>query len=275
MFLIKSEQYFFGSYHFEKQTSFYKKLLYGLVITKCIHWLVFFDLLFSDNSLIYIRPYSSGSIKDLAFVLCNYGGANLNLSFILITCALSLLLLFSKSTYIAETIIWLLIINLHNRIYSTLSGGDHLLTQLLFFNIFLCKNASPSSLRQVFHNFAVLAIIIQVCLVYFLAALSKLGDETWLRGDAVQMIAGVDHFSTGVALRWPQPVYLALNYFVMTYQLLFPVLALLKRTKRPFLIVGIIMHLYIAFVTGLPGFAAIMIIAYVFFWPVKPANPEN
>ena len=130
-------------------------------------------------------------------------------------------------------------------------------------------------MRHILHNFGALAVIAQVCIVYFLAALGKLSDPVWLGGNAALTIAGVDHFSAGNGLQWPALIYVVLNYFVIAYQLLFPVLAFFKGIRMPFLIAGIVMHLYIAFVTGLPGFAAVMLLGYVFFWPMKPANPEN
>ena len=56
---------------------------------------------------------------------------------------------------------------------------------------------------------------------------------------------------------------------VMFYQLLFPIVVWIKQIKKIVLFIGIVMHLYIGLVMGLPEFAAIMILSYVFFWPIK------
>jgi hypothetical protein len=56
---------------------------------------------------------------------------------------------------------------------------------------------------------------------------------------------------------------------VLGYQLLFPVLVWIKKIKKMFLLLGILMHLYIAFVMGLVEFGSVMIISYIIFWPIK------
>jgi hypothetical protein len=57
-----------------------------------------------------------------------------------------------------------------------------------------------------------------------------------------------------------------LNYLVIWYQLLFPVLVWIKPIKKWYLLAGIVQHLFIAFVLGLPSFGLIMIVAYAIFY---------
>jgi hypothetical protein len=70
-------------------------------------------------------------------------------------------------------------------------------------------------------------------------------------------------------------LFIALNYVVLAYQLLFPVLVWIKKIKKPFLILGILMHLYIAFVIGLVSFGFVMILPYIYFWPNSTAEARR
>ena len=180
--------------------------------------------------------------------------------------------------FLFEFLVWLLVINIHNKIYPTLTGGDYLLNQFLFFNCFLSKSLNSfinwqSSLSKCFHNFGVLALLIQIQLVYLIAALAKLSSNDWLSGVAIINLDKVEYFNlyskafsvTGISAYF-------FNYLVLSYQLLFPVLIWFEKIKKPLLIMGIFTHLYIAFVMGIMGFGLIMLIPYVFFWPVKNTN---
>jgi len=112
----------------------------------------------------------------------------------------------------------------------------------------------------------------QICLVYFFSALAKLHDENWLNGTAVLMTSQVDHFSLPIisnnAARFTF-LLVFLNYLVLFYQVLFPIVIWIKKIKKTFIVIGILMHLYIAFVMGLVSFGLIMILPYIYFWPEK------
>jgi hypothetical protein len=186
---------------------------------------------------------------------------------------------FDKHYFIADFFIWFLIININNKIYPTLTGGDYLLNQFLFFNCWLCSqkkaDSTPhwsSDLKKFFHNLSIIAIIIQVCLVYFLSALAKCNDENWISGNALDEISKVHHFSlfSVIPRTASSSVFLMIiNYVIVFYQLLFPLLIWIKKIKRPFICFGVLMHLYIALVMGLVEFSVIMLIAYIYFWPTK------
>jgi hypothetical protein len=249
---------------------------------KTIYWLCYFGILFGKNSIAFSSPEPIGYFKNLAFLVYNSGSCFLSMGFIIAAAVLSLLNLFQKTIYfIQDFLLWFIVINLNNKIYPTLTGGDYLLNQFLFFNCFLSASFVVNSkwqnaLRICLHNFAVIALIIQVCLVYFLSSLAKLNDHGWLSGEAIIRISQIKHFSVYSFLEYNpgyNPVFIFLNYIVLAYQLLFPLLIWVKKIKKPLLILGILMHLYIALIMGLVEFGAIMILAYVLFWPVK--QPES
>lgn len=276
----KLSAYFFTDFNFKSQALWFKRLLYLFLIIESISYVCYYDLFFGENSIVYSEPKSIGFFKDFAFVLYNSSFSSLGLYFILFVLLLSAWNLFSGKIYsVSDFLLWLLVLNIHNRIYPALTGGDNLMNQFLFFNCFLSayfqiKSGWKAETKVFFHNLACMAIIIQVCIVYFLSALAKLSDDEWLNGGAIRMISRINYFSLFSFLTYSKnlaPVLIFLNYIVLFYQLFFPLLICVKNLKKPLLILGILMHLYIAFVMGLVAFGFIMIVAYVFFWPLKPS----
>ncbi len=270
--------YFFFDYRSKIQSIWFKRLLYIYLIIRTAQWLFHFELLFGENSIIYSKPQSIGFFKDLAFILYSQTEPGLSLVFLIALISISVFhLITTKFSFFGDVLIWFTVLNIHNKLYPSLTGGDLLLNQFLFFNCFISarfiKNETRFNLLRVcIHNVAVLGIILQLCLVYFLSGLAKVGDPEWLNGQAIISVAKIRHFSLYSFLSYNpllDPLYFFLNYLVLFYQVLFPALVWIGFIKRPLLLIGIGMHVYIGFVMGLPEFSAIMIIAYVYFWPVK------
>lgn len=228
-------------------------------------------LLFGPESIITTKAVSLDPFKSLAFILYGLNSMTYSVGAIVLVIGLSLLQLSRlRVFFIPDFICWFLVLNINNQVYATLSGGDYLLNQLLLFNCFLSANlVSKKELRHLFHNLASIAIVIQVCLVYFLSGLFKFMDEPWLNGSAVEMINHVNHFSMYKPFElFSGSLFSKITgYLVMTYQLLFPLLVWISRIKKAFLCIGIAMHLYIIFAIGLPTFGIITILSYSYFWP--------
>ncbi len=263
---------------FEVQSAKFKQWLYIYLILRVTFWLNQYNLFFGENALVYSSFRSMGNYKDIAFILMNSHSSTLAYYFLfglLLLCALSLFVRAARP--VADILIWLLVINLHYKIYASLTGGDYLINQLLFFNvgIGLYSFKVPEKLNfitKILHNGAVIAIITQVCLLYFLSGLAKLIDFNWQSGNALEIISAVEQFKlieTPHQSAISKALLLILNYLILTYQVLFPVLVFNQRIKKIVLIFGIGMHLYIIAFMGLFWFGTIMIMTYVFFWPLK------
>lgn len=272
----KLVEYFFSGYNLFFETSIFRKILYLIVTVKIFYWLSFYNLFFGNNSFAYTQPFSLNFFKDYAFVL--YSSQSKTIGYVFLFGALILVLLsyfIKKIPFVFEFTLWFLVLNIHNKLYPTLTGGSYLINQFLFFNCFFSKHNQlklnwKKSITVCIHNFGVIATILQVLMVYFIAALSKLNDIDWLHGDAICKISKVGHYN--MFSNWFNSNYLVdvfLNYLVLGYQLLFPFLVWIKKIKKSFLLIGILMHLYIAFVMGLVEFGSVMIISYIFFWPIK------
>lgn len=272
----KVVSYFFSEYNLSHQTLKFKQLLYLFIVIKVIYWLWYYNLYFGQNAIAFIKPHSLGALKDVSFLLYNNTSLSAGYFFIFGTLFfLALSYFVKKIPFLFEFILWLLILNIHNKLYPTLTGGDYLLNQFLFFNCFLSKTRINSSiglneLAKCFHNFGALAIVIQIQIVYLIAGIAKLNSSDWLSGIAIINLGEVNYFNLySNAFSATGLIAYFFNYLVLFYQLLFPVLIWVEKIKKPLLVIGILTHLYIAFIMGIMGFGLIMLIPYVYFWPVK------
>lgn len=278
----KLVSYFFADYRCQQQALWFRKTLYLYLLAKCIYWLIYFPVFFGAGSVIYFIPVSVSSFKDLAFLLNNNQSPALNAVCICLAMIICLYRFFyQKAGMIADLFAWFIVLNLHNVVYPALSGGDYLLNQFLLFNCFLStgfsmQNAFSGNLKLLLHNLSALAIMIQVCMAYFLSALGKLASSGWTDGNAIAVISQVRHFSLysfpTAGMGW---LALVLNYLILFYQALFPVLVWVRPLTKTVLLMGVCMHLYIAFVMGLPWFAFIMMAGYLFFWPFRQPEMRN
>jgi hypothetical protein len=238
-----------------------------------------FNTLFSAGSMVYTQRLVTGGLQDMAFLLNNYYSPLLAGVFISALGLLSILGLLGRFGYLTNALLWLLVLNLNNYLYASLTAGDYLLNQLLFFNIFFCAKqfSKPffNDLKNAFHNMALAGIKIQVCLAYVLAAWFKLADADWLNGMAVYHTFQVPEYSNALLMSLPLWLCIGLNYATMAYQLLFPFTIWFRPFKIYLLAFGIIQHLVIAFCMGMFGFGIIMIICYILFLKYDESSADH
>lgn len=122
-------------------------------------------------------------------------------------CAMALLV--GYHTRLATVLSWILLISLQSRNPLILQGGDIVLRLLLFWSMFLplgacwsldAKNRKELPYENQIASAATLALLLQVCFIYWFSALLKV-DDSWRRdGTAVWFALGVEQFSTPFGL---------------------------------------------------------------------------
>lgn len=157
-----------------------------------------------------------------------------------------------------------------------LDGGSNIMIIVLFYMMFMKTNAYFSLENQNYevtdkqnyyfstvHNIALLAIIVQLSILYLNSALYKVMGETWQNGTATYNILQVQDFN----LPWltdliisNDTVVVVSTYITLLVQLAFPFMLFNKYTKYLVLLILVPMHLGIAFAMGLITFSLIMII---------------
>jgi hypothetical protein len=140
---------------------------------------------------------ASGTWQWQAFLFVVAGGA-------------AIAMLAGYQTRWATIITWALLASLHTRHPLVLNGGDHLLRMLLFWSIFLPTGTRFSLDRRLSHEMsapksvfsaASVAIMLQLCLIYWVSAATKT-DAQWTENRwALYYALNIDQISTGFA-KW-------------------------------------------------------------------------
>lgn len=155
-------------------------------------------------------------------------------------------------------------------------GGDNLMQLVMLYACF--ADLSPlragereqsqrrttwSTISGLLHNGAVLAMAIQVCVLYGVSALAKVQGETWQNGTALYYALWPEQFRfPGVTehLVRSASVLALLSHATVFFQVAFPFLFTLNRRTRHFaVLMAVTFHLGIAGVMGLFTFAGYMI----------------
>jgi hypothetical protein len=131
----------------------------------------------------------------------------------------------------------------------------------------LRKNASLAS--TVLHNFAIVAVGAQICIIYVHSGLYKVWGEYWQDGTGVYYPLQVGHYAPWPALNELLTAsavgVMVATYFSVLIQVFFP-LMLLRRFTRVLALLGVTaMHFGIAFFMGLPFFSFFILAADAIF----------
>ena len=152
---------------------------------------------------------------------------------------------------------------LEGRLEDLPDGGDNIARLVLCYMLFLL----PAGVRHTrgglavwLHNIAVLAIALQVSVLYSTAGLAKANGDLWHHGTAMYYISQVQWFSLPVMRdMFKNPFITTMSSYVpVLFQLWFPV-AVLSPLRRLWIGIGVLFHIGIAVFMGLVTFSAVMI----------------
>ncbi|CCQ94785.1 putative Membrane protein / vitamin k-dependent gamma-carboxylase [[Clostridium] ultunense Esp] len=160
----------------------------------------------------------------------------------------------------------------------THDGGDNilrliLLYMILFHPLITKKERSSSDIKSsmgiFLHNLGVIAVYLQLVILYFISSTTKLHGEMWINGTAVYYVSQLNEFGMPTSfLRdlFKNPfVTTTATYLTMIYQLFFPAILLTSsKVKLPYTLFGILLHLNFAINMGLVTFSLIMISLLLF-----------
>jgi hypothetical protein len=152
---------------------------------------------------------------------------------------------------------------LEQRLPDLPDGGDNVARLVLGYMLFVIPAGGKplrGSLSVWFHNIAVLAIMLQVAVLYGTAGLAKAYGELWHHGTAMYYISQVQWFSLpAMRQMFKNPwITTASSYLAVLYQVWFPI-AIISPLRRTWIAIGIFFHFGIAIFMGLITFSTVMI----------------
>jgi hypothetical protein len=174
-------------------------------------------------------------------------------------------------------LIYIVSMNLNNRAWVTLDGGDNLMQIMLIYLIFMDPSlpgaeSKPGVLtwtNNALTNAVFLIARLQVVAVYLVAGLGKVTGQLWQNGTAIFYTLSVDDFTLPAIRTFvaDYPIFsVVATYVTLLYQVSFPWLIWNRRFRPWLMTLGTAIHLQIALVMGLFSFGLAVMSSYVVFF---------
>ena len=151
-------------------------------------------------------------------------------------------------------------------------GGDNIARIVLLYMIFADvsgrRERSVSLVSGLLHNAAILAVVIQVSMLYLSTGMYKIMGEYWQNGVALYYILRVNSYSwtgLGELLYANEYIVVLLTYATVLFEIAFPFALFNRWTRRSILAAGVLFHLGIAVSMGLVAFSWMMLSLYFVF----------
>ena len=183
--------------------------------------------------------------------------------------------------WVTALALFILVDLLHKMNMSFLNGGDKMAKLILLYLVFAdsyqyfvwkkkkdTADSQRSKRRNLLSNLAALSIMLQLCVAYFGTGLAKLMDSFWRSGEAVYYALLMERFMGTsfnhhiVQYKW---LVISATYFVLLFELLFPVLIWIKKLRKPLLVAGILLHAGIYIFLMIYGFQIVFLLIYGLF----------
>lgn len=182
---------------------------------------------------------------------------------------------------LSSIMIYILAINLDHKANFAANGGNNLIHILLIYLIFMNEDLSTKNkdsflvyFSNALTNCSFFMVKIQICILYFVAAVGKIHGDLWSSGVAMYYVAQVDIFSLQImkTLMTNSPFLVTFSsYATVAFQLSFPYLVWFKNTRPFILAFGTVLHLSISLVVGLFFFGLALVFSYTAFYENKTA----
>ncbi len=252
----------------------YRKAVYlYLLIFTCLQLPISHSLWSSDAVLVPFN-YEGNIFLQSLNLLSHPNLSNFYLLLALLLLAVLLISFFVKAQRLLSFLIFFLYSNLYYRTIAIQNGGGDLLHLQLFYLFLMDENSSSmhsgkkKTMAVALTNYAFIASQVQVCIVYFVSSYYKLQGTQWMDGSALHYVFLNDEYSLGFlknSVTSVDSILKIMTWFVLAFQLLFPLLIWIKKFKPLLLFAGIILHFFIAFGMGIVDFGILMLVMYLLF----------
>lgn len=183
-----------------------------------------------------------------------------------------ILIIIIRPSFFTNIIFFWLTLNLYIINLPLANGSDIVLFILALWCIPLIsrtvfKSQQAEVLQKTAYNLAFFCCQLQVVFIYLVSGMDKLLSEVWRSGDAFTYIRHLDYLYNPVLPHlFNNEVWdLVFSWATILFELLLVIFIWTKKFRVPFLIMGMIFHLFIWIVLSLPDFAVIMMISLLIF----------
>lgn len=265
--------YFSDKNHYSENIWFFRKAIYSFILINTILLLPLHNELWGTAPHVLKNEYH-GIMSFINLLYFSYF-EQYHLFFVfglIITAIIGLMGLFPG---LISFFVFFFSSNLIHKEISVTNGGYHLLLLMLFYLLFMNDRKQSNFSNQYFKKLTIIASNLgfwaarfQFIIVYLSAGILKLSGKNWLNGEAMYYVLRVEEYSNPVALNLFGDFSLLLTvmtWIALFYQLSFPVLIWIKPVRLPFLVLGAVFHLSIAFILGITDFGFMMIACYPLF----------
>ncbi len=194
----------------------------------------------------------------------------------------SITFLLGVFTRLSATVLFFLLFIFKIRMLYMLDGADNVISVLLPFFVFLDSYSLIDSYEKyklkiitkwepyvsITSKWFSIAMILQICIIYFFASFHKLQGDLWLDGTALYYILNSDDFSASslnAIITSSLIVVKFFTWFTILFQFSFPFLVWFKKTKYVMLLLGISFHIGIFILMRIDNFSFIMLACYTIF----------
>lgn len=248
-----------------KGEALFSRLVYLWILINGLFLLPIMDLVIGVDGYTYRTPFSP-TLRDNLVYMLNYSPER----YVLIYCcmmAASFMALINLGGMLVRFLSWGSLLIIASSTNLLFNAGIHVTFNWAFLLIFLFP-MRKTGWKVLLSRLAFLGVKVQFLIIYFFSGVFKLNSEDWYGGDAVRLLSFLPQYTpdwTASILQSMNWLAITLNYIIMFYLILFPLLIWVKKIKTLLIIIGLGFHLYIALVMGLYDFGAIMLIGYVLF----------
>ena len=247
-----------------EQVWLFERLLYAWFLAQWLYFLPIQDLLWGPGSVFNRPSWPLGGVNTVYYALLyNRSWDDVVIGVNVISAVLAF---FGVGRWVSKAAVYLSGFMLYYAAWPVYNGGSMLMLLYAFYAIFI-RVGTRAPGRMAVSNLAVLAAMLQLVLVYAVAALYKWFGHDWIYGVALHKSLYQDAY----AYAWPRALLgsgtavVVLNYIGLAYQTLFPVLVWCKGVKKWLLLTGLGFHLFICLGMRIPDFGTAMLVGYVLF----------
>jgi hypothetical protein len=253
-------------------TRLFTLLIYAWFLAEALVLWPYRTLLWGEDAVLLHSPYSSSLLNNFFYQLV-YVPSRFYIIFILHVVSSAISLFEWRWSFIPRTMAWCTALILYYSAPQAFNSGILFMALMAFYSIFVyTKSTQPW--RIVITNLARLTMIIQVVAIYLISSFFKLSGKHWVEGDALYYALNIDVYSSPFLQRLSHSDVLMeiVTYIALAYQVLFPLLLLLKKQRSWTLLLGVGFHFMIGVVMHLWDFAFAMMFCYALFMKEEHAK---